>query len=448
MSHVIGNPHRPYTEVEALNGQFAYGCAVCGLTSSALSGDCPIAWDEPKENWAMINDPIRDVWLRPPMKCTIVYALEEPPEHYEKSMFLAGPTPRRHGVQSWRPEVIRLLILAGYDGVIFVPEDRSGIWHGDYDHQVEWEERYMAMADCILFWLPRQMDSMPGLTSNDEWGFWRNSGKAVIGAPPDAEHVRYQLWHAARLHVPQADSLAEVVQLALHKVRVGAERTGGEREVPLQIWLTESFQQWYQALKSVGNRLDHAQQVWTFRVGEERDIVFFWALHVDIYVAAEDRHKTNEVVLSRPDISAVVLYKRKEPLDDSLVVLIREFRSPAVNADVLELAGGSSFTPGVVPLARAVEEVQEETPLAIAPARFTVHEVRQVAATLSTHCAHLFSAEITEAELDLIRAGIGTAHGVAADTERTYTQLFTLREIRHANRVDWSMLGMIMQVLV
>jgi hypothetical protein len=61
---------------------------------------------------------------------TVVYALEEPPAIFAKSIFLAGPTPRRPEVASWRPDALRILQEAGYDGVVFVPEDRSGRSHG------------------------------------------------------------------------------------------------------------------------------------------------------------------------------------------------------------------------------------------------------------------------------------------------------------------------------
>lgn len=379
----------------------------------------------------------------------IVYALEEPPEAYAQSIFLAGPTPRRADVSSWRPEALRLLEDAGYDGVVFVPESRSGEWHGDYLHQVEWEERCLHLADCILFWLPRDMATLPGMTTNDEWGYWKDSGKVVFGAPDGAESVRYQRHYADQLRVPTADSLDVVVKLALEKVGDGAVRSGGEREVPLQVWHTPSFQQWYEALKHAGNRLDHARQVWVFQTDHERRLLPFWALRVDVFVASENRHKTNEFVLARPDIATVMMYRRAEPLADSTVVLVREFRSPVANEQgyVYELAGGSSFKPGGDPLSLASSEAHEETGLALDASRFRQHESRQLVATLSAHHAHLFSAEITEEEEAWLRSQAGVAHGVVEDTERTYVEVQTLREIRQSSAVDWSMLGMIMQVL-
>lgn len=380
---------------------------------------------------------------------TVVYALEEPPESYEKSIFLAGPTPRTDDVRSWRPEALELLQTAGFDGVVFVPETRSGVWHGDTASQVEWEDRTLHLSDCILFWVPRNLDTMPALTTNVEFGRWEDSGRIVVGSPAHAVRNNYLLHYAHKLDVPVAATLDEVIELALSMVAVGATRTGGEREVPLYIWQTPSFQQWYGNLKRADNRLDHAKVVWTFRVGPNRKFVFFWALHVDVYIAIEERNKTNEVVLGRPDISTVMLYKRAPHLDDCQVVLVEEYRAPVSNGIgyVIELAGGSSLKPEGNPLQLAADEVREESGLVIETGRFSQHEARQLSATMSAHKAHLFSVEVTDDELAEIWRNADIPFGVAEDSERTYVSISTVRDIRSGTVVDWSMLGMILQVL-
>ncbi len=380
---------------------------------------------------------------------TIVYALEEPPHSFAKSVFLAGPTPRDERARSWRPSAIEALERAGYDGVVFVPEDRTGVWHGDTTAQIEWEDRCLHMSDCVLFWVPRNMETMPALTTNVEFGRWEDSGRMVLGTPDDAVRNGYLQHYARKLDVPVADTLDDTVRLALELIGDGAVRYGGEREVPLMIWRTPAFQQWHDNLVVAGNRLDHARVVWTFRVGPGRKFVFFWALHVDVYIASEDRHKTNEVVLARPDISTIVMYQRAPVLDDSLIVLVQEFRSPVSNGTsfVTEVAGGSSFKPGGNPLQLAAEEAHEESGLAIDPSRFRAHEARQMVATMSAHKAHLFSVEITDDEAEQVRRSAGVAFGVQEDTERTFVTIATLGEIRQQATVDWSMLGMILQVL-
>jgi len=380
----------------------------------------------------------------------VVYTKESPPESFEKAIFLAGPTPRSSEISSWRPEAIRLLAEAGYDGVVFSPENKDGKRFGDYTDQVEWEERCLNLADCILFWVPRELITMPALTTNTEWGVWQNSGRVVFGAPREAQNVRYQQYYARKLGVPSADTLSGTIAAALGLIGEGALRTGGEREVPLYIWKTPHFQQWYASQHNAGNCLDGARVEWTFRVGPRRDFVFFWILHVDVFIKSENRHKTNEVVIARPDIATVVMYHRAKFLDDTDIVLVREFRSPAATSDgfVREIPGGSSFKPKGNPLQLAADECYEETGLRIAADRMRRHESRQLVATLSAHRAHLFSVEITAEELEILRSQVDITHGVAEDTERTYVEVTKLRDIRQVSGVDWSMLGMILQVII
>jgi hypothetical protein len=203
----------------------------------------------------------------------VVYATELPPESFSHALFLAGPTPRSAGVKSWRPGALRLLCKAGYDGVVFVPEPRNGKWHEEYTRQIEWEEQCLHMADCILFWVPRDLDTMPAFTTNDEWGAWKNSGKVVFASPPRAAKVQYQRYYAEKLRVPMADSLPEAIRASLELIGEGALRIGGERNVPLHIWRTSHFQQWLSAQKAAGNRLDGAQLEWVFTAGSQKYLV-------------------------------------------------------------------------------------------------------------------------------------------------------------------------------
>ena len=272
-----------------------------------------------------------------------------------------------------------------------------------------------------------------------------------------------EIWRAGRLVVflaggaehPPADLVvgpeAMTTAAAIEEIGRGAHRVDGERDVPLSIWRTASFQRWYTAQRQAGNRLLSARPVWTFRPGH--GAVFFWALHVRLQVTAEDRVKDNEVVISRPDISAVALYRPGPTRDETTIVLVREFRSPAStpDGDVHELPGGSAFGHAAAgsptPLAQARDEVEEETGLAIEASRFRRHGSRQVAATVSAHHAHLFSAEITDEELARLRAGQDGPYGLHADGERTWVEIATYGEIRAGDLVDWATLGMLAAVL-
>ncbi len=145
----------------------------------------------------------------------VIYATESFPKIPWPSIFLAGPTPRESSVKSWRPEALDLLAAEKFEGFVFVPEDRGGGCHSDYMDQVEWEEAGLEQASCISFWIPRELSKMPGLTTNDEWGTWKKSGKVVLGAPPWAAKVRYQRHYATKLKIPQFDTLHGTMRAAI-----------------------------------------------------------------------------------------------------------------------------------------------------------------------------------------------------------------------------------------
>jgi len=69
---------------------------------------------------------------------------------------------------------------------------------------------------------------------------------------------------------------------------------------------------------------------------------------------------------------------------------------------------------------------------------------------LSTHHAHLYAAELTGGEMAqaVALAKSGETFGLEEDTERTYVEVRTLREMVYTELVDWSMLGMIFKALV
>jgi hypothetical protein len=349
----------------------------------------------------------------------------------------------------WQPEVIALLRERWVgDGrlVVFVPDvpelgrDRENVAR----ELIDWYDRAVDVADIVMFWWPDDTDPRLMSTSLVAW----NDGQRVIHGTPHLLQSHYLLKYAERHAISTATTLAGMASAALSKIGSGAQRTAGEREVPLPVWRADSFQRWYAAQTSAGNTLLGARQVWTFSAGPRQRFLLYWALHVRVYVQAEDRVKSNEVVISRPDISAVVLYRRGTTMDDTIIVLVREFRSSASTADgfVHELPGGSGSV-GVDPLEQALRETEEEISLAIDVQRIRAYGSRQLAATMSAHHTHLFAAEITSDELAKLRATQLTPHG-AGDSEQTWTDITTFGEIRENSLVDWATLGMIAQVVL
>jgi hypothetical protein len=321
-----------------------------------------------------------------------------------------------------------------------VPEPKNRTEsHFDFLGQVDWEERCLHLADVVMFWMPRDLAVLPGFTSNVEWGMWYDSGRVVLGAPPDAPKNRYILHYASKNSVPVSTALEGVVDATIEYLGGGAYRRDGERCVPLLIWRTTGFAKWYAAQRGAGNRLTAARVAWSFG-----SPVFFWALHVEIYVTSEGRIKANEIVICRPDISAVVLYRRGASVAEMIIVLVKEFRSSASGPDgfVHELPSGSG--PGTA-VEQAIQEVHEEVGLLLTPDRIRVHGNRQISATLSVHRAHLYSAEITDAELDQIRA-LPVLPG-PMQNERITPEIMTFGDIVASGSLDWAMLGMIVQVV-
>ena len=377
----------------------------------------------------------------------IVWATEDPPDSFSSAIFLAGPTPRSNTVQSWRPKCLQILKRNGYQGVVFVPEPKNGERYADYDRQVSWEEMGLRMADQILFWIPRQLESMPAFTTNVEWGMWFDSGKAVFGAPPQAPKNTYLRHYADKFGLPVCETLEETVGATLECIGEGAMRRGGEREVPLFIWNREEFQDWYRTRKSVGHRLDGAELLWHFPADPGRPL-FCWVLRVKVFIPEEDRHKSGEFMISRLDTSSVVAFQKVAEKLETKIVLVKEFRSSASQGDgyVWELPGGSTSRTGVLPLETAFCELEEETGVSIPVDRFEFFATRQSFATLLSHKAHLFQVRLDEEEMAAFESQVGKVHG-ESDSERCIVQVLTLKEILSHPSIDWAQMGMILSVL-
>ena len=146
------------------------------------------------------------------------------------TIFLAGPTYRTRNKDSWRADAIRLFEILGFNGVLFVPEPAAGKDWSDQDTQIVWEHKHLCQSSWIMFWIPRDMDLLPGMTTNIEWGMYWDSGKANLGFPHGAPHMSYMHWCAEEIGVPIRHTLEETVAVA----KRGAERwtIGGISTLP------------------------------------------------------------------------------------------------------------------------------------------------------------------------------------------------------------------------
>ncbi|MFF9638784.1 nucleoside 2-deoxyribosyltransferase domain-containing protein, partial [Streptomyces bacillaris] len=138
------------------------------------------------------------------------------------AVFLAGPTPDEAApVPSWRPAAVEAL-AAQWTGdqplTVLTPESRDGVRAERYEHQVDWETAARAHATAILFWIPRDMERLPGMTTNVEFGLDVTTGRAVLGCPPDCpspERNRYLIYVARRHGVPVCTTLTATAAAAL-----------------------------------------------------------------------------------------------------------------------------------------------------------------------------------------------------------------------------------------
>ena len=147
------------------------------------------------------------------------------------SVFLAGPTPdKSEPAPSWRPEATRALAARWTGGqplAVLSPESRHGERADRYETQVDWETDARAAADAILFWIPRDLRTLPGFTTNVEFGLDVATGRAVLGCPPDCpnpERNRYLIYVARRHGVPVCTTLASTAAAALSVVSAQGAR--------------------------------------------------------------------------------------------------------------------------------------------------------------------------------------------------------------------------------
>lgn len=138
----------------------------------------------------------------------------------QKSIFLAGPTPRDQQTPNWRPEALIILDGLGFDDIVFVPESSSGQPKENYLYQAEWEYTALHIATTIAFWIPRSLPDMPGFTTNVEFGYWvkSKSGKVLYGRPDTAKKIKYLDWLYNKVTGQQpVNELTALLELAIER---------------------------------------------------------------------------------------------------------------------------------------------------------------------------------------------------------------------------------------
>lgn len=198
-----------------------------------------------------------------------VYAQQPFPHAVKRTLFLAGPTPRSADVKSWRPEALEWLAANTRDTHethVFVPEAGDGKWRKDYTAQVEWETRALARADAIVFWVPREITTMPAFTTNVEFGLHVGSGRTYYGRPDDAPKIGFLDYHAEARGLPIYNTLAKVLDAGVYGPGAG-DRHGPDALIPLLAWKSRSFMIWLKDQKDRGNTLLRCDVPYASQVG-------------------------------------------------------------------------------------------------------------------------------------------------------------------------------------
>lgn len=146
----------------------------------------------------------------------IVYSDQAFPHDFcvKNSLFLAGPTSRTEKTQ-WRLDAIEL--LRKYNEVfsfVAVPERTSWKDGFKYEEQILWEKQGLETSSTIIFWVPRDMQTMPGLTTNVEFGWWMHEApeRVLYGRPRNAPSTKYlDLLYRRQTHCAPFDDLESMI---------------------------------------------------------------------------------------------------------------------------------------------------------------------------------------------------------------------------------------------
>ncbi len=151
----------------------------------------------------------------------INFSNQEPILDTKNSIFLAGPTMRDNDVAfSWRMKAIKILNNYKFDGIVYVPEYKSGLKFNNkkIEEQTRWEWACLDNCGVIVFWIPRSLPDMPGFTTNIEFGRYITikPDNVVLGFPDTAEKMKYlELLYEEQTSRIRCSTLQSTLQKAL-----------------------------------------------------------------------------------------------------------------------------------------------------------------------------------------------------------------------------------------
>lgn len=289
------------------------------------------------------------------------------------------------------------------------------------------------VSDIIISWVPRELKTMPALTTNIEFGEDLWTGKILYGRPDDAEKCRYldKRWFEITNKEP-FNSLEEILTEAINLLQNSIERTGIKKIVPSMNFGLDSFNNWFHHHEK---NIENIQTILNINSAETIEYnkfkipnlyptekPFLNISRVRMKIENENRIKSNEIIISRPDINVIVpiYYNKKKNIK---LLLVNEFRVNVLNEKnyVKECPSGSSNTKRVG-LDSAIEEMKEETGLEIAKERCIYVDSKQSFATLLTHKTHIWYVQLTKEEYKNIKKSIKEKKIFGIDAEDNNTE--------------------------
>lgn len=152
------------------------------------------------------------------------------------SLFLAGPCPRGSREDSawekqWHGDAVQMVkdICMELDIppniTVCIPLPYAS---DDFLEGVRWEENYLEDSKHILFWIPRDLDKLPGFTTNVEFGEWMKSGKCTLAYPEGAPKMRYLQAKAENYNIPVYHDLREALKSIITRYVSAAKKESSE----------------------------------------------------------------------------------------------------------------------------------------------------------------------------------------------------------------------------
>lgn len=115
-------------------------------------------------------------------------------QNFRNSIFLAGCSYRDGSLNSmsWRREIELIIqqkeVETSVEFTLIIPEMNPNIpLYLTSEDIYRWETFMLSRSSSILFWIPRDMQDLPGLTTNIEFGEWMSKEGVFVGYPDDAE---------------------------------------------------------------------------------------------------------------------------------------------------------------------------------------------------------------------------------------------------------------------